>query len=99
MIRALRLLVACGLLLGALAAPAIAEPGAEGDSAGLEPTHEPMPPAPKPVYTTDYLFAVTRAVSNSTLAPAARVPLFFLTIPVDVAFLPIEVIAGFFPGG
>ena len=63
----------------------------------LKPSYEPAPPPPKPIYTTHYIFAITRAVANSTLVPAAQVPLYFLTIPTDVAFLPIELIAGFIP--
>jgi hypothetical protein len=87
-----------GLLLWALASPALAEPTSDTDSGKLEPTHQPMPPPEKETYTTEYLFAITRSVSNSTLVPAAQVPLYFLTVPLDVVFLPIELIAGFFPG-
>ena len=85
-------------LLIALLAPFAA--GAEDDpeSGGLQPTYQPRPPPEKEVYSTDYLFAITRAVADSTIAPAGRVPLYFLTIPVDVVFLPIELIAGFFNG-
>ena len=64
----------------------------------LEPTYQPRPPPEKEVYSTEYLFAITRAVADSTLVPAAQVPLYFLTIPTDIVFLPIELIAGFFPG-
>ena len=64
----------------------------------MKPTYEPRPPREEPVYTTDYLFAITRSVTSSALVPAARVPLFLFTVPLDVAFLPIEAIAGFFPG-
>lgn len=91
-------------------APARAHAGhAEGATCGddareaceegaLAPSYEPRPPAEPPVYTTDYFFATTRAVASSTIVPAGRVPLFFLTIPIDTAFLPIAAIAGFFPG-
>ncbi len=96
MIRALRLF-AIGVLLVGLAAPAFAADDAE--SGTLRPTHEPMPPRAKPVYTTDYLFAVTRSITESTMVPAAQVPLVFLAVPIDIAFLPIEAIAGFFPRG
>jgi hypothetical protein len=54
--------------------------------------------AEEPVYTTDYLFAISRSITGSTLVPAAQVPLLFLAVPFDIAFLPIEAIAGFFPG-
>jgi hypothetical protein len=69
----------------------------ESESGRLRPTYEPRPPPEKDVYTTDYLFAITRAVSESTLVPAAQVPLYILTVPLDIAFLPMEAIAGFFP--
>ena len=99
MIRAARIGLVHGLLLLALISPCAAD-GADGDSESgtLEPTYEPRPPPEKEIYSTDYLFAITRAVADSTIAPAGRVPLYFLTIPVDVVFLPIELIAGFFPG-
>ena len=94
MLRALHLTAVCALLL-ALAAPAAAR--AEDEREPLEPTHQPMPPPEKPIYTTDYLFAVTRSVTSSTLVPAAQVPLFLFTVPLALVFLPIEAIAGFFP--
>jgi hypothetical protein len=97
MTRSLRSFAVCISMLCALAAPCLAESQAGSESGTLQATHEPMPPPPKKIYTTDYLFAVTRSVTESTLVPAAQVPLVFLTIPVDVAFLPIEAIAGFFP--
>ena len=100
MVRLLRSRLAQGLLRLALIAPFGA--GAQDESGSgtgtLEPTYQPRPPPEKEVYTTDYLFAITRAVTDSTIVPAGKVPLYFLTIPTDVVFLPIELIAGFFPG-
>ena len=99
MIQSLRLWVMMSsFVIAVLAAapPALAAEGGE-DSGTLEPTHKPMPPPEKKTYTTDYLFAITRSVTNSTIVPAGRVPLYFLTIPCDIVFLPIEAIAGFFP--
>jgi hypothetical protein len=92
--RALRHCAARAALLLALIAPLAALAG-EGE---LKPTYEPRPPEEKPVYTTDYLFAITRSVTDSTLVPAAKVPLLLFTVPFDIVFLPIEAIAGFFPG-
>jgi hypothetical protein len=99
-VRLLRSRLAQGLLLLALIAP-FAAAGQDESDAGtgrLEPSYQPAPPPEKEVYSTEYLFAITRAVADSTLVPAAQVPLYFLTIPTDVVFLPIELIAGFFPG-
>jgi hypothetical protein len=95
-IRTLCLNLVCGVLLIALtaASPILA---ADEDSGTLRPTYEPRPPPEKDVYTTDYLFGITRAVSESTLVPAAQIPLFIFSVPLDIAFLPIEAIAGFFP--
>lgn len=98
--------IVCFALLCALAAvPGCATNGGTGECTGqecdrspLEPTYEPGPAEGPGIYTTDYYFATTRAVANSTIVPAGRVPLFLLTIPIDVVFLPIAVIAGFFPG-
>ena len=99
MVRLLRLRLAQVLFVLALIAsfPAWSQDEAEQGTGRLEPSYPPAPPPEKEVYTTDYLFAITRAVSDSTLVPAAQVPLYFLTIPTDIVFLPIELIAGFFP--
>jgi hypothetical protein len=99
-IRLLRSRLVQGLLLLALVAPLSARGQNDADkgTGKLEPSYPPRPPPEKPVYTTDYLFAITRAVTDSTIVPAGKVPLYFLTIPTDVVFLPIELIAGFFPG-
>jgi len=82
------------VLVFALSSP-LAAAAEEGT---LRPTYEPRPPAEKPVYTTDYLFAITRSITDSTLVPAAQVPLILLAVPHDIVFLPIEAVAGFFPG-
>lgn len=97
MIRALRLYAIQAALLLALVSPHAAGAQDDPESGRLEPTYQPRPPPEKEVYTTDYLFGITRAVSESTLVPAAQIPLYIFTIPLDVAFLPIELVAGFFP--
>ena len=70
----------------------------------LEPRY-PAPPPGRPgpyndqereVYNTDYLFAATRALVKSTVVPAAKAPLFLLTVPVDIVCLPFAAIGGFF---
>lgn len=45
-------------------------------------------------YNTDYIFAVSRALRDSTLPPAGKVPLFVLTIPLDTVLLPFSLLAG-----
>ena len=97
MIRVLRLCAIQAALLLALVSPHTAGAQDDPESGRLEPTYQPRPPPEKEVYTTDYLFGITRAVSESTLVPAAQIPLYIFTIPLDIAFLPIELVAGFFP--
>ena len=47
-------------------------------------------------YNSDYIFGMTKGVASSTIIPAVK-PLFFLvTIPLDLAFLPLAAIGGFF---
>jgi hypothetical protein len=65
----------------------------EGD---LEPRYEPREPEPEPAYDSSLVFATTRAVADSTIVPAGKVPLYVLTIPVDIAFLPFALIGGLF---
>jgi hypothetical protein len=96
MLRVVRVCQRAALVIALIAAFA-ASAESESESGTLKPTYEPRPPPAKEAYTTDYLFAITRSVSESTLVPAAKVPLYLFTIPLDVAFLPIEAIAGFFP--
>jgi hypothetical protein len=64
----------------------------------LRPRYEPVPPStePKSSYNDAYLFGMTRAVANSTIHPGAKAPLFVLTVPLDIVFLPFEAIGGFF---
>ncbi len=70
----------------------------------LEPQYQPVPPTrPGPyndqerdIYTTDYLFGMTRGVAGSTMVPALKVPLFLFTIPLDLVLLPFAAIGGFF---
>lgn len=61
----------------------------------LQPRYQPVEPQPKG-YNNEYVFALTRGVADSTLHPAAKVPFFFFTIPLDIVALPITTLAGFF---
>jgi len=62
----------------------------------LQPRYEPVPPQPKSWYNSEYLFAMTRGVADSTMVPAVKAPLFLLTVPFDVILLPFTAIAGCF---
>ena len=62
----------------------------------IEPRYQPREPQPKPWYNSNLLFGMTRGVANSTIHPAAQVPLMVLTIPLDIVFLPFAAIGGFF---
>lgn len=45
-------------------------------------------------YNAEYIFAVSRAVRDSRVAPAGKVPLFILSMPLDLVMLPFAAIAG-----
>jgi hypothetical protein len=62
----------------------------------IEPRYQPREPLEEPFYDTDYLFAMTRGVTNSTIHPAGQVPLLVLTVPLDIICLPFAAIGGFF---
>jgi hypothetical protein len=62
----------------------------------LEPRYQPVPPEEKSWYNDSYIFALTRGVASSTMVPAAKAPLFVLTVPLDIVLLPIAAIGGMF---
>ena len=47
-------------------------------------------------YNSDYLFGLSRSVANSFLEPAVKPFLFIVTVPLDIALLPIAAIGGLF---
>ena len=47
-------------------------------------------------YNSDYLFGLSRRVASGGAIPAVRPFLFLLTFPLDLAFLPLAAIGGFF---
>jgi hypothetical protein len=47
-------------------------------------------------YNDEYIFVATRTLSEAEVHPAAKVPLFPVTIVLDLVALPVEVIAGLF---
>jgi hypothetical protein len=74
----------------------VPEPADEPPPRELQPRYEPVPPQQKSWYNDSYIFAMTRGVSNSTLVPAARAPLYLLAVPVDLVLLPFAAIGGLF---
>jgi len=47
-------------------------------------------------YNDEYIFVATRSLSEADVHPAAKVPLFPVTVVLDLVALPVEVIAGLF---
>lgn len=62
----------------------------------LEPRYKPVEPEEPSWYNSSYIFGMTRSVAGSTMVPAAKVPLFVLTVPLDIVFLPFAAIGGLF---
>ena len=62
----------------------------------LEPRYQPLEPEEKSWYNGSYIFGLSRSLASSTIVPAAKAPLFVLTVPLDIAFLPFALIGGMF---
>lgn len=62
----------------------------------LEPRYKPAPVEEKGWYNDSYIFGMTRGVAESTMHPAAKVPLFALTVPLDLVLLPFAALGGLF---
>lgn len=62
----------------------------------LQPAYEPAPPQQRSSYNDAYIFGLTRGVADSAMHPAAKVLLFPITVPLDLALLPFEAIGGLF---
>lgn len=75
---------------------ASAEPIPDPEQGKLEPRYQPREPRPSSWYNDSYIFGMTRGVTDSTMHPAAKVPLLVLTIPLDIAFLPFAALGGLF---
>jgi hypothetical protein len=73
---------------------------ADGESPReLQPRYEPVPAAPSgqgSSFNDEYIFGLTRGIADSALHPAAKILLFPMTVPLDIALLPFEIIGGFF---
>ena len=72
------------------------EAEAEEPSRPLEPRYQPREPEPKGWFDSSHLFGMTRAVSDTTLHPAGKLPLFILTVPLDLVLLPFAAVGGLF---
>ncbi len=79
-----------------LRAPADEDASEASTGGRLEPRYQPREPEPKSWYNSSYIFGMTRGVASSTMVPAAKVPLFVLTVPLDIALLPFAAIGGLF---
>lgn len=91
--------LAIGLVWSASLSTALATAGEGGETQVRTipsdgPTLSEMEKGPGWSYNSDYIFAVSRAVRDSTVPPAGKVPLFILTIPLDTVFLPFSLLAG-----
>jgi hypothetical protein len=84
-----------GAVPGQTAAIELAQAGGT-EPRELEPRYQPVPPEEKSWYNGSYIFGMTRSVAASTMVPAAKVPLFVLTVPLDIVFLPFAAIGGLF---
>jgi hypothetical protein len=62
----------------------------------LEPRYTTAPVEEPSSYNSSYIFGMTRGVAESTIHPAGKVPLFVLTVPLDLLFLPFAAIGGLF---
>lgn len=47
-------------------------------------------------YNDEYVFGLTRGIAESSMHPAAKILVFPMTVPLDLALLPFEVIGGLF---
>ena len=47
-------------------------------------------------YNSEYIFVATKTVADMDVHPVAKVPLFPVTLILDLVALPVEIIAGFF---
>ncbi len=100
---ALRLLLASMILLVLVAPPALAQDAAGevsreslGNSSESMTLTEFEQTQEKPWYNSDYLFALSRSLGDSTMNDAAKAPLFIVTVVCDVVLLIPAAIGGFF---
>ena len=75
----------------------LAQADADEEGRGkLEPRYQPREPEPKSWYNSGYAFGMTRGIAGSTVHPAVKAPIFLVTLPLDLVFLPFALIGGMF---
>ena len=81
----------------ALGTPLLAQADDDDEGRGrLEPRYQPREPEPKSWYNSGYAFGMTRGIAHSTVHPAVKAPIFLVTLPLDLVFLPFALIGGMF---
>lgn len=62
----------------------------------MQAHHGPASQGRRSSYNDEYIFGLTRGIADSTMHPAAKILVFPMTVPLDFALLPFEVIGGLF---
>lgn len=88
-------LAALAAMVGILASAAVGAPASAADGTSWVRAEAPQLEE-KSGYDSSYLFAMTKAVANSTMVTAIKPPLMLVTVPLDIILLPVSLIAGFF---
>jgi hypothetical protein len=68
----------------------------DGEPRELQPRYESREPRGGNSYNDEYIFGLTRGIADSTMHPALKILVFPITVPLDFALLPFEVMAGIF---
>ena len=69
---------------------------AHADGSDVQPCREYSRIRAESSYSDEYVFGLTRGIADSTMHPAAKILVFPMTVPLDLALLPFEVIGGLF---
>jgi hypothetical protein len=79
------------------ATPVLVELAQAGDSAPCaQSRYEPAGRASDSSFNDEYVFGLTRGIADSDAHPVAKILIFPLTVPLDLALLPFEAIGGLF---
>jgi len=74
----------------------VAQPHGE-EPRELQPRYEPEQPQPRGSFNNEYIFGISRGVTDSSMHPALKVLILPITVPLDIVFLPFEIIGGLLP--